>query len=60
MTLGPPINRPLPVPDAQEWFPVPGRPELLRNARGQLRTNLPDPRDGRRPVPVTPERRHPN
>lgn len=54
MPLGPPINRqPLPVPQAEEWHPVPGKPHLLRNERGQLRTNLPEPLSGKPPVPTS-------
>lgn len=50
MSLGPPIRPP--QPEVIEWWPVPGKPHLLVNARGQLRTNLPDPSTGRRPVPI--------
>lgn len=54
MPLGAPINRqPLPVPQAEEWHPVPGKPHLLRNERGQLRTNLPEPLSGKPPVPTS-------
>lgn len=54
MSLGPPINRPeKPKPDETHWTPVPGKPHLLRNERGQLRTNLPEPLSGKAPVPTT-------
>lgn len=51
MSLGPPI-RPPAVPQVIEWWPVPGKPHLLTNARGQLRTNLPEPLSGKPPVPT--------
>lgn len=30
----------------ERWFPVPGKPHLLQNARGQWKTNLKTPPPG--------------
>jgi hypothetical protein len=40
--LGQPTNRSEP-PTKEQWFPVPDKPWLERNAKGDLRTKLPDP-----------------
>lgn len=49
MSLGQPIRAPR--EPAPEWRPVPGKPWLERNARGQLRTKLPEPPAHSRPWP---------
>ena len=40
MNLGPPIRKP-PEPKP-EWFPVPDKPHLEQNSKGQLRTAIPE------------------